>query len=392
MRIAINGAGIGGPTLAYWLRRAGHEPVLYEQAPSPRTGGYVVDFWGLGYAIAERMGLMAELRERGYLMERVLMVDSRGGTQAALDVAPMREVLGGRFITVARADLATALLGACRGIPCHFGVAIGSIEDDGAGVTATLSDGRRERFDLVIGADGLHSQVRASVFGPQVVFERSLDCYVAAYRIRGYRPRDGLTFVSHTVPQRHIARMALHDDETLILLICRGGLIGPPPPRERQRDALRGAFANVGWEAPAMLAALGDDVELYFDRVSQIHLPRWSAGRVALVGDAAACASLLAGEGTGLAMIEAFVLAGEIHRAGGDWARAFAAYESCLRAFVTAKQRAAISFRGFFAPRSALSLALRNLSVNALSFPFFPKLLYGRWLHDDLELPEYGIA
>jgi 2-polyprenyl-6-methoxyphenol hydroxylase-like FAD-dependent oxidoreductase len=392
MRIAINGAGIGGPTLAYWLRRAGHEPVLYEQAPSPRTGGYVVDFWGLGYAIAERMGLMVELRERGYLMEQVLMVDSHGGTQAALEVAPMRKVLDGRFISVARADLATALLGACRGIPCDFGVAIGSVEEDGAGVTATLTDGRRERFDLVVGADGLHSQVRACVFGPQAEFERSLDCYVAAYRIRGYPRRDDLTFMSHTVPQRHIARMALSDDETLVLLICRAGLIGPPPPRELQRDALRRAFGDLGWEAPALLHALKDDVELYFDRVSQIHLPRWSVGRVALVGDAAACASLLAGEGTGLAMFEAYVLAGEIYRAGGDWAGALAAYESRLRGFVTAKQRAAISFRGFFAPRSALSLALRNLSINALSIPFLPKLLYGRWLRDDLELPEYGIG
>jgi 2-polyprenyl-6-methoxyphenol hydroxylase-like FAD-dependent oxidoreductase len=159
-----------------------------------------------------------------------------------------------------------------------------------------------------------------------------------------------------------------------------------------QRDALRRAFGDLGWEAPALLHALKDDVELYFDRVSQIHLPRWSVGRVALVGDAAACASLLAGEGTGLAMFEAYVLAGEIYRAGGDWAGALAAYESRLRGFVTAKQRAAISFRGFFAPRSALSLALRNLSINALSIPFLPKLLYGRWLRDDLELPEYGIG
>jgi 2-polyprenyl-6-methoxyphenol hydroxylase-like FAD-dependent oxidoreductase len=389
MRVAINGIGVAGPTLAYWLRRSGHEPVLFEKAPALRTGGYLIDFWGLGYEIAERMGLIADLRERGYLMQRMRMVDGHGREEASLDVAPMRELLHDRFISIARADLAAAIFGACDGIPAHFGMSTRGIAQDRDGVTATLSDGRQERFDLVIGADGLHSQVRELVFGPEAQFEQPLDCYVAAFRLSGYPRRDELTYVSHTVRQRQVGRVALRNDETLVLLICRAELIGGDPPPGQQKAALRRAFGDMRWEVPDLLDAMEEVDELYFDRASQIHLPRWTAGRVGLLGDAAACPSLLAGEGTGLAMMEAYVLAGELHRAGGDIARAFAAYEARLRAFVTAKQRAALRLRGFFVPRTALALKVRSLAVHALAVPLFTKRLLGRTLRDDLELPEY---
>ncbi|MGE5277629.1 MAG: FAD-binding domain [Acidobacteriota bacterium] len=392
MRVAINGTGVAGPTLAYWLRRAGHEPVLFEKAPAPRTGGYLIDFWGLGYEIAERMGLVPALRERCYLMERLRMVDADGREEAALDVTPMRELLRGRFISLARADLAAALFGACEGIPAHFGVCVTAIEQDADGVTATLSDGRKERFDLVVGADGLHSQVRELAFGPEAQFETSLGCYVAAFRIPDYPCRDELTYVSHTVPRRQVARVALRHGETLVLLVCRAELIDGDPPRERQKEALRRAFGGMSWEVPEILDRMDEVDDVYFDRVSQIHLPRWSSGRVGLLGDAAACASLLAGEGTGLAMIEAYVLAGELHRAHGDVARAFLAYEARLRPFVTAKQKAALRFRAFFAPQTALALKARNAAVNALSIRFFAKRFLARSLHDDLELPEYVAA
>jgi len=383
---------VAGPTLAYWLRRFGDEPVLFEKAPAPRRGGYLIDFWGLGYDIAERMGLVPILRERCYLMERLRMVDAGGRDAAALDLSPMRKLLDGRFISLARADLADALLGACDGIPSHFGVSVSAIEQDGDGVVAALSDGRKERFDLVIGADGLHSQVRELTFGPEAKFETSLGCYVAAFRIAGYPIRDDLTYVSHTVPRRQVGRVALRNGETLVLLVCRAELIGGDPPRDRQKEALRHAFGGMRWEVPEILDGMDGVDDVYFDRVSQIHLPRWSAGRVGLLGDAAACPSLLAGEGTGLAMVEAYVLAGELHRADGDFTRAFAAYEARLRSFVTTKQKAAVRFRGFFAPQTVLALKVRNLAVNALSIPVFAKRWLARSLNDDLELPEYRAA
>lgn len=390
MRVAINGAGVAGPTLAYWLRQLGHEPVLFEKAPAPRTGGYLIDFWGLGYEIAARMGLIPTLRQRGYVMERMRMVDGDGREEAAVDLRPIRELLEGRFISLSRADLAAALFSACDGIPAHFGVWVKALEHDHRGVVAFLSDGRRERFDAVVGAGGLHSTVRGLVFGPEAQFEKFLDCYVAAFRIPGYPRRDELTYTSHTVPRRQVGRVALRDDATLVLMVCRADLIEGDPPRERHKAALRRAFGAMRWEVPDILDRMEGVDDVYFDRVSQIHLPRWSSGRVALLGDAAACPSLLAGEGTGLAMTEAYVLAGELHRADGDVARAFAAYEARLHSFVTAKQRAALQLRGFFAPRTAIGLKARKMLINALSVPFIASRLLARSLQDDLELPDYG--
>ncbi|HEY7057084.1 MAG TPA: FAD-binding domain [Vicinamibacterales bacterium] len=389
MRVAINGTGIAGPTLAYWLRRFGHEPVLFERAPELRTGGYIIDFWGLGFEIADRMGLVPALLQRCYKMERLRMVDADGREVAGMDVTPMREQLHGRFISLSRADLSAVLFKSCDGIPARFGVSIAGIEQDGEGVTATFSDGRQDRFDLVVGADGLHSQMRELMFGPEERFETSLDCHVAVFRLSGYPLRDELTYVSHTVPKRQVARVALRDDETLLLLICRSELIDGDPPREQLKAALRRAFGDMKWEVPDILDRMDEVDDIYFDRVSQIHLPRWSTERVAVIGDAAACASLLAGEGTGLAMIEAYVLAGELHRADGDIVRALAAFEARLRSFVALKQKAALRFRAFFAPRTALALWVRNVAVSALAVPFLGNRLIVGSLQDDLVLPDY---
>jgi 2-polyprenyl-6-methoxyphenol hydroxylase-like FAD-dependent oxidoreductase len=391
MRIAINGMGIAGPTLAYWLRRSGHDPVLFEKAPAFRTGGYLIDFWGLGYTIAERMGIIPTLRERGYEMRRLQMVDRNGREQTHMDLAPLFEAQRGRFISVARADLASALAGACEGIPIHFNASISAIAKDSTGSLVTLTDGRHERFDLAIGADGLHSHVRALVFGPEAQFERFLDCYVAAFRVRGYPHRDELTFVSHTERGRQAARVSLRDDETVVMLVCNTERIGADQRSHGDpRPILRRAYAEMGWEVPELLDAMDAADDVYFDRVSQIHLPQWGADGVALVGDAAACPSLLAGEGTGLAMLEAYVLAGELHRAGGECRRAIAEDERRLRTFVSRKQKGAIGFRGFFAPKTDAGLMVRNLLVRVFSIPWLARPFWSRSLRDDFELPEYG--
>jgi len=177
------------------------------------------------------------------------------------------------------------------------------------------------------------------------------------------------------------------------MLVCRAELIGAGrPSHDDPRPALRQAFRGMGWEVPELLDAMDASDDVYFDRVSQIHLPHWSAERVALVGDAAACPSLLAGEGTGLGMLEAYVLAGELHRADGNCARALAAYESRLQTFVSAKQKGALWNRGFFAPQTALGLMVRNLAVRAFALPLLAKPFWARSLHDDFTLPEYQMG
>ena len=394
LKVAINGIGIAGPTLAYWLKRLGHEPALFEKAPVFRTGGYLIDFWGLGYTIAERMGILPALRARGYEMQRMRMVDRAGREKAQVDLSPAREALDGRFISIARSDLSRALFDACEGVPTGFGVSVVGINRDEGGSLVTLSDGTQERFDVIVGADGLHSAVRALAFGPESQFERFLGCYIAAFRVHGYPYRDELTHVSHTLQGRQIGRVSLRDDETLVLLVWRpeANESEVPVDRRAQQLAIKQAFGDTGWEASELLAAMDDAVDFYFDRVSQIRMPHWSVGSVALVGDAAACPSLLAGEGSGLGMLETYIFAGELHRANGVVADAFAAYEKRLRGFVTAKQDSAVWLRGFFATETVLGLGVRDLAVRALALPFVAKPLLARTLKGVFELPEYPPA
>jgi 2-polyprenyl-6-methoxyphenol hydroxylase-like FAD-dependent oxidoreductase len=186
-----------------------------------------------------------------------------------------------------------------------------------------------------------------------------------------------------------VARVTLRNDETLALLVCRSELMNGEPPWKWPKTALQRVFGDMRWEVPEILDGMDGADDVYFDRVSQIRLPHWTSGRAGLVGDAAACASLLAGEGTGLAMIEAYVLAGELRRAGENYPRALAAYDARLRPFLAAKQKTALRFRNFFAPRTTLALKARNVAVNALSLRFLAKRWLARSLHDDLELPEY---
>jgi 2-polyprenyl-6-methoxyphenol hydroxylase-like FAD-dependent oxidoreductase len=262
------------------------------------------------------------------------------------------------------------------------------LQEDADGLPATLSNGGQERFELVIGADGLHSRVRAVVFGAEPSHEHPLGCHVAAFRLADYPHKEELTYVSHTTPKRQVARMTLRDGETLVLMICRSELLGDDV-QTNVKGALGRAFAGMGWEVPDIVARMQAVDDVYFDAVTQVRLDTWSRGRVALVGDAAACVSFLAGEGTGLAMIEAYVLAGELHRARDDFRRGLEAYESRLRGFLRGKQRSALQIRGFFVPRTGFGLALRNVLVNAFSLPFVAKQLVGRTVRDDLELPDY---
>ncbi|MGH7583249.1 MAG: FAD-binding domain, partial [Gemmatimonadales bacterium] len=256
MRIAINGIGIAGPTLAWWLRHYGHEPVLYERAPALRTGGYLIDFWGLGYEIAERMGIIGTVRDRAYEVRRMDMVDANGRVEASVDLQPARDAMEGRYISIARSELGSALFTACDGIPAHFGVSITEMTDADDGATVTLSDGSHERYDLVVGADGLHSRIRKAAFGDGQQFEEFLDCCVAAFEVAGYPQRDDLVYVSHTEVNRHAARMSLRNDRTLVLFVWRSERLADDLPLDARKAAVRGAFESMGWEAPVLLDAM----------------------------------------------------------------------------------------------------------------------------------------
>lgn len=388
MRIAISGAGVAGAALAHWLHRTGHTPTVIEQAPKFRTGGYMIDFWAVGYRVAKRMGIEAPIRNAGYEIEWLRSVGPRGRVKADVDVNVFRRMIGDDFTSLPRGDLAAAIYATIEDeVETIFGDSIATIDEHSDGVRLTFENSAPRDFDLLVGADGLHSNVRRLVFGPEADFERYLGCKVAACVVDGYRPRDELIYVLYNTPGRQVGRFALRGDRTMFLFIFRDehDSAGVAP-----KDQLRNQFGDAGWECADILAALDDVDDLYFDVVSQIHMDRWSRGRVMLIGDAAGCISLLGGEGTGLAITESYVLAGELVRAGGDHRRAFDAYETRLRPLIEAKQTSAARYIPFFATRTRFGLWFRNVAMRTMNFGPLANLFAGS-VRDDFELPDYGI-
>ena len=216
---------------------------------------------------------------------------------------------------------------------------------------------------------------------------------VAAFEVDGYQPRDELVYVMYTEVGQQVGRFSLRGGRTLFFLTFSDTDGNSPDTVQDQKALLRTRFGNSGWECPRMLEALDSCREFYFDRVSQIRMdPQqglWTRGRVALVGDAASCVSLLAGQGSALAMIAAFLLAGELHRSKGDYAEAFQRYQDLFGPFVRSKQKAAPRLAGSFAPGSKFGLFLRNRIFNLMANPWIAKLAFGRDLADRITLPNY---
>ena len=235
MKIAISGAGIAGATLAYWLRRAGHEPVLIERAPALRTGGYIMDFWGVGYSVADRMGILPAVRQAGYQVEEVRFLADDGRRVAGFAVDALRDLTRGRMTSVARGDLASEIYRAIEGrVETLFDDQISAIHEHDDGVQIVMESGGTRDVDLLVGADGLRSRVRELAFGPQDRFEKDLGYRFAVFESAGYAPRDENVYVLHAAASRQIGRFALRDGRTLFLLVFgseRANGVEPTGPR-----------------------------------------------------------------------------------------------------------------------------------------------------------------
>lgn len=390
--VLISGMGIAGPALAHWLLRYGFAPTLIERSERLRTGGYIVDFWGVGYDIVEKMGLLPGILDAGYTIREVRMVDRHGQRVGGFDAQVFRTAMRGRYTSVLRADLAKVLYRSVEGrAETIFGDAITGLDEESGGVLVHFEHSGPRRFDLVVGADGLHSVVRRLVFGPEAKYEHFLGYTVAAFAATDYRPRDEDVYVGYGVPGRQVARFAMRDGSTMFLLVSADGAAGATAASERsaQKAHLMERFSAIGWECSAIMDLLDATDDLYFDHVSQIRMPRWCTRRIALVGDAAYCPSLLAGEGSGLAILGAYVLAGELAKCHTPES-AFAVYEQALSGFMREKQDAAARFAGSFAPKTRFGLFLRNRITQAFALPFVAELTLGRTLRDDIALPDFS--
>lgn len=394
-KVLISGAGIAGPTLAYWLARYGMHPTIVEKASAIRTGGYLIDFFGVGFEIADRMGLLPEILGKGYRVQEVRVVNRKGRRVAGFSAETFARAAGGRYTSLPRGDLAASIFCSVQGkVETIFGNSITKIDQSPTSVHVTFENGPARDFDLVVGADGLHSRVRELVWGEESQFEKYLGYKVAAFEAPGYKARDELAYVMYTEVGQQVARFSMRGDRTMFLFIFKDESRDEGMESvQDQKALLRKRFGPGGWECPKILDALDASHDLYFDRMSQIRMDSrkglWTHGRVTLVGDAASCVSLLAGQGSALAMVATYILAGELHRSRGDYALAFQRYQELFGPFVLKKQQAALRFAGYFAPGSKLSLFVRNQVMNLMNIPWIADLVVRGDIADKIAIPQY---
>ncbi|MEU0580863.1 FAD-dependent monooxygenase [Streptomyces griseoincarnatus] len=385
--VLISGASVSGPALAYWLHRAGFAVTVVEKAGTLRGGGYPVDIRGTATEVVRRMGLWPRLRQAHVGPRRATFLDAAGRTIASLR-APAD---GGepRDLEIRRGDLADALYGLVRDdVEFLFGDSVSRFDPAAHGVDVTFRSGRQGTYDLVIGADGMHSATRAALFGPEERHHRHLGYCFALFTLPNpaHLHRE---LVLWNTPGKAAALYATGDGPEVhgFLTFHR-----PEPPLDALRDPdaqralVAGVFAGEGWEIPRMVAAVRDTDDLFFDTAGQIRMPHWTHGRAALVGDAAYAPSFLTGQGTSLALSGAYVLAHALaaHR---DHTAAFAAYEHRMRPYVTANQALVDEGGATLFPVTAQALEQRDTRLRTLDA--LPSAR-PRPAHTALTLPDYG--
>ncbi|MFE0191938.1 FAD-dependent monooxygenase [Streptomyces sp. NPDC058989] len=402
--VLISGASIAGPALAYWLHRHGFAVTVVERAPALRTGGYKVDIRGAAIEVVERMGILEDIRRASTDMQTGAYVDDAGKRIATLPA----DIFGARVDRddeIMRGELARILYERTRSdVEYLFGDSITSLtpvappaaSTSGAprpadpadtapeGVDVTFEHGAPRRFDLVVGADGLHSTVRRLAFGPEERFVRHLGAYISAFSMPNALGLDREELY-HAVPGRLIcAYSSAGDPRATGLLVFRSPrLTYDHRDRTAQLALLQGAFEGVGWQVPRLLEAAREADDLYFDGLQLVEMDRWSRGRVVLLGDAAHCASPASGQGTGMALVGAYVLAGEL-AAGGDPEAAFARYEREMRGYVAVNHALARKFAKEMTADTRGQIRLRHLMLRIL--PYMPwKNVVARKIAEDVQ-------
>jgi 2-polyprenyl-6-methoxyphenol hydroxylase-like FAD-dependent oxidoreductase len=394
MGVLISGASVAGPALAYWLTRYGFEVTVVERAPRLRkTGGHAVDLFRPAMDVVERMGVLPRIVERATGTDR-MVVHSRGRRPVEVDLGRLFGAVSDRHVEIMRDDLAEVFYDATRhDVEYVFGDSITSVSDDG---DVTFEHAGPRRFDLVIGADGLHSTVRRLVFGD--VPELFIGAYLAVLSLPSHLAPVGSTLAYADVGRIAAIYSAAHlPDARAVFLFRSEQLDYHHRDVPRQKDLLRAAFAGMGGEVPRWLERL--DGTFYFDSITQLRLDTWSRGRVALVGDAGFCPGPAVGGSTSLAVVGAYVLAGELAAAGGDPAVGFPAYEAEIGDYVRRSRAFAVGAAKRIVPATARDLWVMRQALRLVAHLPLPvgRLLAkmndnGVRLHDSVTLKDYPMA
>ncbi len=389
--ILISGTGIAGVTLAYWLNEYGFKPTLLESSNQFREGGYMIDFWGEGVDVADKMGILSDIEKQDLKILNMAHVNQDNKRRENLKGDFVRSLFNKRIYNVLRSNLAKILYKKIQGkVQCIFGNSIKTIEQNDSEVKVVLNDGTCRIFDLVIGSDGLHSNVRNLVFGPESEFEQFFGYYISSFTIDNYL-KDEKVFYNYTLPNKQVFIYPIKNNQLAALFIFRSKekIDYDRHDKETQKSILRNTFSSIGLEVPMLLEKMENAKDFFFDSVSQIKLQKWSKGRVCLVGDACYCPSLLSGQGASLAMTGAYILAGELKAAEGEYQDAFQKYEHLLSTIVSKKQKLAAKLAKTFIPKTKINLRVRNFIIKLVRSPFILKLITKRAIADKLILKEY---
>ncbi|MDT7586534.1 MAG: hypothetical protein QOE32_4084 [Pseudonocardiales bacterium] len=393
-QILISGGSIAGPALAHWLHRFGFRATIVERSPGLRPGGQAVDIRGIAKEVVRRMGLDAAVRAACTDTDGISVV-----TRNNRRVATMRSDLfdGDGLIAeieILRGDLSEVFYEATKDNTEYlFGDRIESLSEDADGVSVRFASGLERRFDLVIGADGLHSGVRSLVFGPESDYIRHLGHYLSFFTVPNRLGLDRWA-LGYGEPGRTAGIRSIHENrEAMGFLSFRAEQLAYDyRDVDAQRALVRSRFAGAAWEIPWLLTQMDSAPDFFFDSCSQIEMDSWSAGRVALLGDAACCPSPLSGQGTSVAIVGAYVLAGELAAAGGDHVVAFARYEAAMRPFVAVNQKMGRSNAAVSSPRGRLGIVAQVMAAIVLPRLPFKSLLMRAMLRgvNAIELPDYA--
>jgi 2-polyprenyl-6-methoxyphenol hydroxylase-like FAD-dependent oxidoreductase len=380
--ILISGASIAGPTLAYWLKRYGFTPTVIERAPHLRDGGYPVDVRFEAVQVAKRMGIWPRLQREKTTLAEMSFVDARGQCVGHVNLQAVPRALGVDVVEIMRGDLARTLYELTKDeVEYRFGDSIQALTQDEAGVEVSFARGDSRRFDLLVGADGLHSVVRTLVFGDEARFERYCGYQAGVFTTDNYLGLGEASIEMYGVPGKLVAVRSTRGNQPLaafFLFKQPAKLRYDDHDVARHKQLLAAAFAGEGWEVPGLLEKMHTAPDMYFDAVSQIRMEGWSRGRVALLGDAGYCPALLTGQGSTLAMMGAYVLAGELKEALGDHTLAFARYERALRAVVTREQRKVGANARILVPSTPVGLWVKTRVLPRLLPPLLVAMEHGR--------------
>ncbi|AKS33847.1 FAD-dependent monooxygenase [Mycolicibacterium goodii] len=366
MRILISGAGAAGLSAGVDLARTGHDVEIVERANHLRVNGSPVDVRGAAIVTARDMGILTAVQDHRICMtEQTTFVDRSGAPVAPLVRQEVDE--SPEDIEIPREDLMNILRQALPGhVDLRFDESVVTLVDNEERVTVTFRSGREAAYDVVIGADGVHSGVRRLVFGPEKQFTKHLGMYVAIADAPGQSASGNRTSEVLNLPGR-MAGVARYHDKALALFEFRSDPLDyDHHDVDAQKRVLAEAFADVdNWKVPELIEAALDDPELYFDAIAQIHMPRWHRGRVVLIGDAAHCATPMAGRGTSLALLGAWTLTEELARCGDDLESAFSAYERRMRPSAVAAQQFASVAADLVLPATWEAIEQRNARLRA---------------------------